>query len=414
MILKGKRRTFNPVIISKINETSLLQRIPLSEKLFNESWLQELIQNNSSLLPIEEIEPSFSDSFALGREIKTNVGFIDNLLINEDGYITIVETKLWRNVQARREVVGQIIDYAKELTKWNFDDLNNAVIQSNQTINNSIKGIVDIAKEYSQSNEIDEKYFIDTVSKNLKRGRFLLLIVGDGVHESVEEMVDYLQQFAQINFTLALVELQVFKNLSDDSTIVLPQIVTRTKEITRAIVKIENNSSKEINVGVQTNLEEIKDDKIQIKNTLTYDDFFEQLMSNTNQQIVNFVKEVVDEFETKGFVIEYGTSSIKIKYIPSISDGYKLSLFIIDRKDFFYIWYVDNQLSRLGINPKLGRDFIEKTAKILNVTLKVSNKNNWSRYPKLDELKSHYEEFKQCVFEFVNNIENESKDLNNS
>ena len=410
MILRGKRRTSNPIIISKNNEISLLQRIPFSEKLFNESWLQEIIQNNSSLLPVEEIEPSFSESFALGREINTKVGFIDNLLINEDGYITIIETKLWRNVQARREVVGQIIDYAKELTKWTFDDLNNAVMQSNQSINNNAKGIIEIAKQYSGSNDIDEKYFIDSVSKNLKRGRFLLLIVGDGIQESVEEMVDYLQKFAQINFTLALIELQVFKNTSDDSIIVLPQIVTRTKEITRAIVKIENNSYKEINIDVQTNLEEVKDDKIQIKNTLTYDDFFEQLLSYTNQQIVDFVKEVIDEFETKGFIIEYGISSIKIKYMPSVSDGYKLSLFIIDRKDFFYIWYVDNQLSRLGINPKIGRGFIEKTAKLLNVSLKVSNKNNWSRYPKLNELKSHYEEFKQCVFEFVNNVENESRD----
>lgn len=407
MVLKGKRRTANPIVISQNDETSLLQRIPFSEKLFNESWLQVIIQNNSSLLPLEEIEPSFAESFAIGREINTKVGFIDNLLINEDGYITIIETKLWRNIQARREVVGQIIDYAKELTKWTFDDLNEAVVQVNN------KSIIEIVKQNSNENEIDEKYFIDSVSKNLKRGRFLLLIVGDGIQESVEEMVDYLQQFAQINFTLALIELQVFKNNTDDSIIVLPQIITRTKEITRAIIKIDNNSSKEISVDVQANLEEVKDDKVQNRNTLTYDDFFEQLRSNTNQGIVDFVKEVVDEFETKGFIIEYGTSSIKIKYMPSVSDGYKLSLFIIDRKDFFYIWYVDNQLTKLGINPKIGRDFIEKSAMILNVSLKVSNKNNWSRYPKLNELKNHYAEFKQCVLDFVNNIENESKDLIN-
>jgi len=222
-------------------------------------------------------------------------------------------------------------------------------------------------------------------------------------------MVDYLQQFAQINFTLALIELQVYRNTIDDSTIILPQIITRTKEITRAIIKIENNSSNEINVDVLTNLEEVKDDKIQIKNTLTYDDFFQQLSVNTSFEIVSFIKEVINEFESKGFVIEYGTSTIKIKYIPSVSDGYKVNLFIIDRKDFFYIWYVDNQLNRLNINTKIGRDFIEKSARIFNIGLKISNKNNWSRYPKLIELKNHYTEFKQCVFEFVENIEIETK-----
>ena len=81
MILKGKRRNANPIIISENNDRTLLQRISFTEKIFNESWLQELIHNNTSLIQVEEIEPSFADSFSIGREIKTNVGYIDNLFI---------------------------------------------------------------------------------------------------------------------------------------------------------------------------------------------------------------------------------------------------------------------------------------------------------------------------------------------
>ncbi len=34
----------------------------------------------------------------------------------------LVEAKLWRNPEARRKVIGQILDYAKELSRWNYED----------------------------------------------------------------------------------------------------------------------------------------------------------------------------------------------------------------------------------------------------------------------------------------------------
>lgn len=412
MIIKGQRRTSNPIIISENNDISLLQRIPFSERTFSESWLQEIIQNNSSLLPIEEIEPSFSDSVSLAREIKTKVGFIDNLLINNDGYITIIETKLWRNVQARREVVGQIIDYAKELTKWTYDDLNDAVVLSNQTVNNSSKGVIDILKQNSDVNELDEKYFIDSVSKNLKRGRFLLLIVGDGIHESVEEMVDYLQQFAQINFTLALVELHIYKNITNNSLIVLPQIIVRTKEITRAVIRIENNSTKEINVDVQTNLEEVRQDKIQVRTTLTYEDFFEQLKHNTNDIASAFVKQVVSDCEKRGMFIELGQSSIGFKLIDNNSN--KISIFFIDRKDYFYLWSIGKQLNRRGYDAAIGNKFVQEISDLFGVKLNFTSdmRFRWVNYLRIKDLQNKYDLFLEKLNDFIVEFNNQMNNQN--
>lgn len=47
-------------------------------------------------------------------------GFVDDIYVNEDGYITIAECKLWKNPQARREVVAQIVDYAQALSEMNY------------------------------------------------------------------------------------------------------------------------------------------------------------------------------------------------------------------------------------------------------------------------------------------------------
>ncbi len=405
MILKGNRRTAHPIIISENKEAVLLQRISYTDKLFAESWLQEIIHQRSSLLPIYEIEPSFSDAISLGREILTKVGYIDNLLINEDGYITIIETKLWRNLQARREVVGQVIDYAKELTKWNFADLDNAVRRSHP----ENKGIVDVVKAHADGNDFDETNFIDIVSRNLSKGRFLLLIIGDGIHESVEEMAEYLQQFAQINFTLALIELQVYKNQHDQSLLVLPQVITKTKEITRAVIRIEQPVASSVNIDVQTNLNEVQQDNIQVKNTLTYDDFFVQLGQNSNEQIVAFVKQVINDCEQRGMLIEFGISTVGFKLLDNNNN--KISAFFIDRKEFFYIWYVGNQLHRRGYNAEIGNKFAAHTAELFGLKLTYTDdlKCSWNKYLRVQDLQNKYAQFLECLDTLVDDFNKEMK-----
>jgi len=47
--------------------------------------------------------------------------------MNSSGYLTLVETKLWRNPESRRTVIGQIIDYAKELSRLSYEGLLDAI-----------------------------------------------------------------------------------------------------------------------------------------------------------------------------------------------------------------------------------------------------------------------------------------------
>ncbi|MFN2459018.1 MAG: hypothetical protein ABR502_12525, partial [Chitinophagaceae bacterium] len=208
MISKGNRRGGLPTFVEG-GIIQKLERIPFLAGTFKENWIQQLIHTQPHILPIDDIESNFSPLIAIGREVSTNVGPIDNLFISPTGYITIVETKLWRNPEARREVVGQILDYAKELKKWSFSDLDNAAKSYNQLNNGNSDGLLTTIRRYEPIDESEEQYFIDNISKNLQRGRFLLLIVGDGIRESVEDMVEYLSHTPQLYFTLSLIELQV-------------------------------------------------------------------------------------------------------------------------------------------------------------------------------------------------------------
>ena len=65
-----------------------------------------------SLLPVDQIEPAFNTVVPICIELPMKSGFLDNLLVTPAGDLALVECKLWRNPEARREVVAQIIHYA--------------------------------------------------------------------------------------------------------------------------------------------------------------------------------------------------------------------------------------------------------------------------------------------------------------
>lgn len=167
MTNKGNRREGQPILING-KKTIRPDRILFGTKEFNEEWVQELIHNHPDILPTKEVESVFHPLIPIGREISTSAGPIDNLFISPEGYLTVVETKLWRNPEARRKVVIQILDYAKELNKWSYTDLDNCI----KRYNNNSDGLFTTVRKRFELDESDEISFVDNVSKNLKRGRF--------------------------------------------------------------------------------------------------------------------------------------------------------------------------------------------------------------------------------------------------
>lgn len=160
---------------------------------YDEAWLQGLIMRQPNLLPVDQIEPAFANLVPICTELPTPSGYMDNLFITRAGDIAIVECKLWRNPEARREVTAQIIDYAKELSAWTYVKLQEAISRTKPLDGWNGGKTRSLYEVVSEGREMDEALFIDSVSRNLRRGRFLLLIVGDGIREGVEDMTEFLQ-----------------------------------------------------------------------------------------------------------------------------------------------------------------------------------------------------------------------------
>jgi hypothetical protein len=214
----------------------------------SEADIQNLIHAHPNCLPILEIDAVFAGAVAICTELSTPAGPIDNFLVTPSGLPVIVECKLWRNPEGRREVVGQILDYAKELSRWSSSDLQREVSRRLRRDGNPLLDLVRAAQP-----EVDEMQFNDALTANLRRGRFLLLIVGDGIREGVEAIAEYLQAHAGLHFSLGLVELPIYA-LPDGSRLVAPRVLARTEVITRHVVAIPEGYSVQAteDAGVET------------------------------------------------------------------------------------------------------------------------------------------------------------------
>jgi hypothetical protein len=202
---------------------------------YDEAWLQDLIFRHPRAMPINELDPAYGPLIPICKELDTRVaGYIDALFMNHLGMITLVECKLWRSPEARREVVGQILDYARTLKKWTFSDLQREAARARKEQN------FDLAAEVSKASaspDFDQAAFVDNVTRNLQKGRALLLVVGDGIREGVEAIAEYLQAAASLQFTFGLVEAQAFE-LAHGSWIVQSRVLARTLIVNRTIVDV--------------------------------------------------------------------------------------------------------------------------------------------------------------------------------
>ena len=212
----------------------VLRRVPLgtgvSEGSVSEADLQNLLFRFPQTLPIAAIDASYTDPVSVCQELRTPVGYVDALYANARGRLILTEFKLWRNPQARREAIGQILDYANALAAWDYEDLQRQV---SIALNKSGNVLYELVNEHCPG--LNEAEFVDNVTRHLKRGEFLLLIVGDGIQENVANIVDFVQQHSGLHFNLALVEAVLYQDASDH-LIVQPRVLARTEIVQRFVV----------------------------------------------------------------------------------------------------------------------------------------------------------------------------------
>lgn len=162
-------------------------------------------------------------------------GRVDVLLVSEHGRLIIVECKLWRNPQARREVVVQILDYARELARYDYEDLQRAISDRLARTGNVLFELARAA-----GSTMTEAAFVDRVGRDLRAGRFLLLILGDGITEGTQRLTEYLN-VPGMGFEFGLIEMADYRYVDPltggERRIMQPRVIARTTTIKRHVIR---------------------------------------------------------------------------------------------------------------------------------------------------------------------------------
>jgi len=227
----------NPYLVSDTTASGkALIPISVKDRVFQEEWLQELLFKHPSILPVGYMDEAYIPLVAIGREIAS----IDNLFISPSGLLTVVETKLWRNPEAHRTVVAQILEYAKTLTSWTYNRLDQAVSSYLGRQTGEPISIFRTIKKAVHNFDISEIEFQAKAQDCLSNGRFALLIVGDRVFPEATQLAETIQSAPHLQFSLGFVELRCYRleKGSNWPLVVVPNFVTKTREVTRAVVKV--------------------------------------------------------------------------------------------------------------------------------------------------------------------------------
>lgn len=373
------------------NQVNRLQKV---NSIFDEGWIQQFIFDHPESLPIDEIEPAFGPLIPVCRELRTKAGPADIIFINPLGLITLVECKLWKNPEARREVIGQILDYAKELACMTYSELEKAAITSQGATDTSLYRIASAADD-----TLDEQSFIDKVTRNLKRGRFQLIIAGDGIREGMEQIASFLQYHGNLNFTLALVEYSLFQMPGDNNKqfVVMPRILSRTYEIERAIVRIEGD-----NLAVSTPMTMFQSEKTkEMRTTISEQVFIEELQ--VDSQTREKFKAFLEIAKQRGLYTQSGSNSLILK-----SDIEDLNMAIFKPNGTFYNTGIASRTNDFGF-PEIGERYLQGLAELIPAAFvnKSKNRFDWSvkkkdGNTKIDELLAVQDRWLELIDSILN------------
>lgn len=368
------------------------------ENTFNEDWLQNLIHQNPALLPASDIEPALDQLIPVCRELPCPCGFLDNLYVTPNGYLVLVECKLWRNPESRRKVVAQIMDYAKDFAAWDYDNLMQAINKANKTTHEN--PLYEIAQNHPDTP--DEITFVDRVTRNLATGRHLLMIVGDGIQENVESLTQYIQKYMGLHFSLALVEIGLYHFPEQSGLLVIPNIIAQTTNIERAVIRMEN-----VQASIHEPIAEVKASTSQKATTLSETEFFEKLAEKIPGG-AQWLKKVLPELEKMGVTYEVRRSLI-LRYSPDGENSFSLGYF--EKSGLFQTaqstWY-PHDLGHIDI----AYTYLREMANIVQGgAVKENNKpTEWlvmanGRTLSIADLLGKENEFLPVVSHFVENIQ---------
>ena len=181
-----------------INEANEL--LPLTETAYNsEDLLQSLLEDYPDLLAGDQIDSEAPRQWLLvaremgvpGEDHGGDRWSLDHLFVDQDAVPTLVEVKRASDTRIRREVVGQMFDYAANANRYwpegrIREEFDRTCRAKNVDPGEQIEGFI--------NSDDDAESFWARVDSNLRDGRLRLLFVADAIPPELQRVIEFLNQ----------------------------------------------------------------------------------------------------------------------------------------------------------------------------------------------------------------------------
>lgn len=203
-----------------------------AHEFLSEGDFQKLIEDYPNLLAgwqIDEENPRrwilVKREFGLSStEVESDRWAVDHLFLDQDAIPTIVEVKRSSDTRIRREVVGQMLDYAANgVVYWPIEKIRQAFFERVQKEEgNPDAELINLIGENA-----DIEAFWSQVETNLKTGNLRLLFVADEIPKELRRIVEFLNERMSPTEVLAL-QLKHYK--SGEHKVLVPTIFGETSQ----------------------------------------------------------------------------------------------------------------------------------------------------------------------------------------
>jgi hypothetical protein len=210
------------------------QLTPMDESFYDsEDVLQDYLASYPDLLAGEQIQPKSPLRWLfIQREIgipgekgEGNRWSLDHLFVDQEGVPTFVECKRSSDTRIRREVIGQMLDYAANAIEyWPTERLRQSAAETAQKAGHDLDDLV--LSLINLSDEVDTEEAVEgfwqSVETNLRDGRLRLLFVSDRIPSELRRVVEFLNNQMDRTEVLAI---EVKQYTGGDKTALVPRVL---------------------------------------------------------------------------------------------------------------------------------------------------------------------------------------------
>jgi hypothetical protein len=164
-------------------------REPAARGYESEAALQEILYLHPALVP------GVTGQSVACREFQSGIGPADVVVLDSEGALTLVECKLAGNPQVRREVIGQILDYASRLWRMPVEAFELAWIRADP----NSKSPFDLLGD-------EEGRIRAALQDNLNAGRLNLVLAVDQLNDDLKRIVEFLNSITTPSTGVIVVE----------------------------------------------------------------------------------------------------------------------------------------------------------------------------------------------------------------